>query len=97
MSSFTGQATEPTTSAWWLEIGIENPVCLSYLGSFENEEAANTAKQDRLEELHARDLKVVFARSRFCHPRKLTIYQNELTMQDFEVTPVQFFEALVLH
>jgi hypothetical protein len=97
MSSTTCQINEEPAFGWWLEIGIQNPICLAYLGSFSDEDEANRAKHERLEELHKQDLKVVFARSKFCHPRKLKIYENELTIQDLESTPVQFFEALVLH
>ena len=96
MALITCQTLEKTTPAWWLEIGIQNPISLAYLGPFHNEDEANEAKQAHLADLQDKNLKVVFARSRFCHPRKMTIFENELTIQDLEVTPVQFFEALVL-
>jgi Domain of unknown function (DUF1816) len=87
---------EQTFTAWWLEIGIMNPICLGYFGPFQDEDEANKAQQAHLAELQDKDLKVVFARSRFCRPRKMTILENELTIQDLETTPVHFFEALVL-
>lgn len=97
MSDIDCQLREHVAPTWWLECGIENPLCLTYLGSFKDEQEVNDAKEIKLEELHKQNLKVVFARPKYCHPRKLTIYQNELTIQDLEVTPVQFFEALVMH
>jgi Domain of unknown function (DUF1816) len=98
MSFFTYQTAEtPLKEAWWLEVGTFDPLCLYYFGSFENEQEADAEREGYLQDLRNESSHIIFARSRFCQPRKLTIEQNELTIQDLEVTPVHFFEALVLH
>jgi hypothetical protein len=39
---------------------------------------------------------IVSVRSQLCQPRKLTIYENELTIHDLEFSPLTFFEGLVI-
>ena len=94
MSLFSS-ATTTTDLAWWLEVGTFNPLCMCDFGPFETEQDAVQSRQGVLQDLRNENSSIVFARCNFCKPRQLTIYQNELTIQDLELTPVSFFEALV--
>jgi hypothetical protein len=95
MSLFASATITKSDLAWWLEVGTLNPLCIYYFGPFEIEQEAFRAKQGFLQDLRNENSIIVFARCNFCKPRQLTIHQNELTIQDLELTPVHFFEALV--
>lgn len=94
--SFSPSTTTPKTDlAWWLEVGTLNPLCIYYFGPFEMEQEVDQSKQGFLQDLMNDKSIIIFARRNFCQPRQLTIFAHELTIQDLELTPVHFFEALV--
>jgi hypothetical protein len=95
MSFCLSTTTAKPDLAWWLEVGTLNPFCVYYFGPFELEQEVAQSKQGFLQDLRNEKSIIIFARSNFCQPRQLTIYQNEITIQDLEIKPVQFFEALV--
>lgn len=81
---------------WWLEVGATHPLSISYFGPFEDRTAAEGAKHEFLEDFEQAKANIIYARSRFCQPRQRLIYENELTIEDLTVSPVTFFEALVM-
>lgn len=95
MSLFPSVTTAQPDLAWWLEVGTLNPFCVYYFGPFELEQEVAQSKQGYLQDLRNEQSIIIFARSNFCQPRQLTIYEHEITIQDLELTPVHFFEALV--
>jgi hypothetical protein len=94
MSLCLSTTTTPDLS-WWLEVGTLKPFCIYYFGPFDLEQEVAQAKQGFLKDLRNEKSIIIFARSNFCQPRQLTIYEHEITIQDLELTPVHFFEALV--
>jgi Domain of unknown function (DUF1816) len=81
---------------WWLEVGATHPLRLSYFGPFEDNAEAECAKHEYLEDFEAETANIVFVRTKFCQPRKRLIHENELTIEDLRISPVTFFEALVM-
>ncbi len=81
---------------WWLEVGATHPLRISYFGPFEDHTEAECAKHEYLEDLETEKSNIVYARAKFCQPRKRLIYENELTIEDLRSSPVTFFEALVM-
>lgn len=77
-------------SGWWLEIGATNPLCINFYGPFESQAEAEVARRKSDE-----GSKNIYSCSRLCQPRKRTIKENELTMQDLQGCPPTFFEALL--
>jgi Domain of unknown function (DUF1816) len=95
MSLVFSTTTAKPDLAWWLEVGTLKPFCVYYFGPFETEQEVAQSKHGFLQDLRNEQSMIIFSRSNFCQPRQLTIHQNELTIQDLELTPVHFFEALV--
>ncbi|MGB8702038.1 MAG: DUF1816 domain-containing protein [Thermosynechococcaceae cyanobacterium] len=81
---------------WWLEVGTDHPLCIYYFGPFTNQAEAEAAKDEHLNDIRHEHADIVYAKCKFCQPRKLTIYEYELTMHDLELCPPTFFEALVM-
>ncbi|WP_404786231.1 DUF1816 domain-containing protein [Altericista sp. CCNU0014] len=81
---------------WWLEVGTTHPLQISYFGPFEDRTQAECAKHEYLEDFETEKANIVYARAKLCQPRKRLINENELTIEDLRVSPVTFFEALVM-
>jgi Domain of unknown function (DUF1816) len=81
---------------WWLEVGNTHPLRISYFGPFEDHTEAERAKHEYLEDFDTEKTNIVYARAKFCQPRKRLINENELTLEDLRMSPVTFFEALVM-
>jgi hypothetical protein len=81
---------------WWLEVGATHPLRISYFGPFEDHTEAECAKHEYLEDFNAEKTNLVYVRTKFCQPRKRLINENELTIEDLRLSPVNFFEALVM-
>jgi Domain of unknown function (DUF1816) len=82
--------------SWWIEVFTAHPSCIYYFGPFENPTEAHSAQQGYLEDLRNEGAHIVSVRVQLCQPRKLTIYENELTINDLEFSPLTFFEGLVI-
>ena len=82
--------------SWWIEVFTAHPSCIYYFGPFDNQKEADSAQDGYLEDLRCEGAHIVSVRSQLCQPRKLTIYENELTIHDFEFSPLTFFEGLVV-
>jgi Domain of unknown function (DUF1816) len=86
----------PLSVGWWLEVGATHPLRISYFGPFEDHTKAECAKYEYLEDFETEKPNIVYARAKFCQPRKRLINENELTLEDLRMSPVTFFEALVM-
>jgi Domain of unknown function (DUF1816) len=81
---------------WWLEVGATHPLRISYFGPFTDQSEAEAARHEYLEDFEPERTNLVYARAKFCQPRKRLINENELTIEDLRLSPVTFFEALVM-
>ncbi len=81
---------------WWLEVGATYPLRISYFGPFSNQSEAEFARHEYLEDFEAEKTNLVYVRTKFCQPRKRLINENELTIEDLRLSPINFFEALVM-
>jgi hypothetical protein len=81
---------------WWIEVGATHPLCIYYFGPFENQLAAESSKDEYLEDLRPEKSAIVYSRVKFCQPRKRIIQENQLTINDLSISPPTFFEALVM-
>jgi Domain of unknown function (DUF1816) len=86
----------PLSVGWWLEVGATHPLRIYYFGPFEDHTKAECAKHEYLEDCETEKPNIVYARAKFCQPRKRLINENELTLEDLRMSPVTFFEALVM-
>lgn len=82
--------------SWWIEVFTTQPICIYYFGPFDNPSEANAAQDGYLQDLKREGANIVSVRTHLCQPRKLTIYENELTIHDLEFGPLTFFEAIVM-
>jgi Domain of unknown function (DUF1816) len=82
--------------SWWIEVFTAHPSCIYYFGPFDSQREADLAQDGYLEDLRSEGAHIVSVRSQLCQPRKLTIYENELTIHDLEFSPLTFFEGLVI-
>jgi Domain of unknown function (DUF1816) len=82
--------------SWWIEVFTAHPSCIYYFGPFISQKEADLAQEGYLEDLRSEGARIVSVRTQLCQPRKLTIYENELTIHDLEFSPLTFFEGLVI-
>jgi hypothetical protein len=82
---------------WWIEVFTTHPVCIYYFGPFADASEAHASQDGHLADLKREGAQIISVRTSFCQPRKLTIYEKDLTIHDLEAGPLPFFEALVLH
>ena len=82
--------------SWWIEVFTAHPSCIYYFGPFTNQKEADSAQDGYLEDLRNEGAHIVSVRTQLCQPRKLTIYENELTIHDLEFSPLTFFQGLVI-
>ncbi|NCJ07450.1 DUF1816 domain-containing protein [Synechococcales cyanobacterium C] len=96
MNLLKNQNTLPMMPAWWLEVGTLNPLCIYYFGPFRDRQETEASQFDYLKDLKQENAQVIYTHCKFCQPRQLTISEQELTIHDLKVCPVNFFEALVM-
>ena len=82
--------------SWWLEVGATHPLRICYFGPFADHSEAEYAKNEYFEDFEHEKTHTVYARAKFCQPRKRLIHENELTIEDLKVSPLTFFEAMVI-
>jgi hypothetical protein len=80
---------------WWLEVGTLNPLCIYFFGPFEGQMEAEAAKRGFFEDLEREDARILYFNVKFCQPRKLTIFADEVTIPDLQLSSPSFFEALI--
>ena len=73
---------------WWIEICTANPLCIYYFGGFDSSWEALLAKDGYIEDLKQEEAELNSIRIKWCKPRQLTIYGDEL-----EVSDLKFFSA----
>ncbi len=81
---------------WWVEIFTSAPLCIYYFGPFDREAEADFYRRGYVEDLKGEGAHIVAVKLRLTQPRQLTIDEHELTLQDLENGPLDFFEALVI-
>jgi Domain of unknown function (DUF1816) len=74
--------------SWWIEVFTAHPLCIYYFGPFETEREAQLAQEGHLEDLRAEGSDIISMRTSFSQPRRLTIYEDELTIHGLDLVPL---------
>ncbi len=82
--------------SWWIEVFTAHPLCIYYFGPFETKQEAQVAQEGHLEDLRAEGADIISMHTSFSQPRRLTIYEDELTIQDLELVPLSLFGGFAL-
>jgi hypothetical protein len=82
--------------SWWIEVFTAHPLCIYYFGPFETKQEAQVAQEGHLEDLRSEGAEIMSMQTSFSQPRRLTIYEDELTNYDLELVPLFLFEELAL-
>jgi Domain of unknown function (DUF1816) len=96
MTLSTDERNNELSLNWWIEVGATHPLCIYYFGPFENQVDAEFSKDECLEDLEHEKSAIVYARVKFCQPRKRVIQENQFTIHDLSISPPTFFQALVM-
>jgi hypothetical protein len=82
---------------WWLKIEAATPICIYYFGPFSSQKEAESSKLEYFTDLAQENVKILHSETRFCQPRQLTIFEEELKIGDLEDSSALFFMNLIHH
>lgn len=82
---------------WWLQVDARNPICIYFFGPFNSQEEAERSRDGFLADLRQEGAYILYSEAKFCHPRQLTIFEDELKIHDLEDSSAEFFLNLVQH
>ena len=82
---------------WWLQVDARNPICIYFFGPFTSQEEAERSKDGFFTDLRQEGAYIIYSEIKFCQPRQLTIYEDELNIRDLETSSTHFFLNLVQH